>query len=268
MNGKENRKIAVGIVTYNPDKERLERNIHLLQENECLGRIYVADNTSDNLGVATALNQLCRKALADGYEWLLTLDQDSQPEPHLIDCLAQHIAHIQPQATAIICPRIEDVNMGRMYSPRAHGCEYIKSCITAGSMLSLTCWQQVDGFDDGLFIDGVDFDFCLRLRQGGYKILRVYDTALHQEIGKGKAINLGSHRLAIMNHPPERMYYITRNYLAIGKRYHRQAYWGLEVLKRLFIILVFEKQKLRKLAYFFRGIRDYRQGKTGALPQT
>lgn len=290
MEGKETRKIAAGIVTYNPNMERLDQNIHLLLKNERLGCIYVADNYSDNIedlraleareekvmlielddnmGVATALNRLCQRAMEDSYEWLLALDQDSQPEAHLIDHLATHIpiANSLADRTAILCPRIEDVNMGRMYSPKTHGCEYIKSCITAGSMLYLQSWEDVGGFDEGLFIDGVDFDYCLRLHEEGFKIMRIYDAVLHQEIGKGRAIKLGLHRIAIMNHRPERMYYITRNYLTIGKRHHRQAYWMLEVLKRLGIVLLFESHKLRKLIYFIKGLRDYARGKMGALP--
>lgn len=277
-------------MTYNPNMERLTQNVSLLLKNECIGCIYVADNYSDdiedlraleareekvmlielnaNMGVATALNRLCQRAMEDSYEWLLTLDQDSQPEPYLIDRLATHIPEVYSRTdmVAILCPRIEDVNMGRMYSAKTHGSEYIKSCITAGSMLYLQSWQQVGGFDEALFIDGVDFDYCLRLRESGYKIMRVYDAILHQEIGKGKAINLGLHRIAIMNHSPERLYYITRNYLTIGKRYHRQGYWTMEVSKRLGIVLLFENHKLRKLVCFLKGLIDYARGKMGALP--
>lgn len=289
MEGMEKRKIAAGIVTFNPDMERLERSISLLLQNESLGCIYMADNFSDNIedlraleareekvmfielngnmGVAKALNRLCQRATTDGYEWLLTLDQDSLPESHLIDHLAQHIPCHSRQASqlAILSPRIEDVNMGRMYSKKTQGSEYIKRCITAGSMINLVCWQEVGGFDDALFIDGVDFDYCLRIQQHGFKIMRIYRVCIHQEIGRGRAINMGARRIAIMKHNPERMYYITRNYLAIGKRYHQQLSWALEVLKRICIVVLFESHKLRNLTYFMKGIRDFERGKMGAL---
>ena len=289
MEGMEKRKIAAGIVTYNPDMERLERSISTLLQNENLSCIYVADNFSDNIedlraleareekvmlielddnmGVAKALNRLCQRAMTDGNEWLLTLDQDSLPEAHFIDHLAQHIPtqDLQANQLAILSPRIEDVNMGRMYSKKTQGCEYIKSCITAGSMVNIACWQVVGGFDDAFFIDGVDFDYCLRVRLHGFKIMRIYSVCLHQEIGKGKAFKLGTRRIAIMNHNPERIYYITRNYLTIGKRYHQQYHWTLEVLKRVCIVALFESQKLKKLAYFLKGIRDFERGKMGEL---
>lgn len=285
----EKGKIAAGIVTFNPDLQRLEKNIGLLLENERMATVYLADNHSanveeicalcgrmghtrvlrlgSNMGVATALNHLCRRAAADGAEWLLTLDQDSQPDAHLADLLAEHIPD-PANRVAILCPRIEDVNMGRMYSPKTQGSEEVEKCITAGSLLSLEAWRQAGDFADELFIDGVDFEYCLRLGREGFKIRRIYSACLYQEIGKGKAINIGSHRLAIMNHPPERIYYIARNYLAIGKRYGQQAYWAGEVWKRLAIVLLFEGSKLRKLSLFLKGIRDFKRNKMGRLAST
>ena len=89
-------KIAAGIVTYNPDIDRLRENVEaVLPQVEYL---YIIDNNSGNfsdwknifdenkvgltklnlnVGIAKALNILMDKAGNDGYEWVLTLDDDS-----------------------------------------------------------------------------------------------------------------------------------------------------------------------------------------------
>jgi len=35
--------------------------------------------------------------------------------------------------------------------------------VTSGSMIELATWQALGGFDEGLFIDYIDTDYCLRV---------------------------------------------------------------------------------------------------------
>ena len=88
--------LVAGIVTYNPDINRLAENLESIASQ--VDRIIVVDNGSTewdsiaatvehysalsvrnatNLGIASALNQMATKALELGSKWLLTLDQDS-----------------------------------------------------------------------------------------------------------------------------------------------------------------------------------------------
>ncbi|MHB8132373.1 MAG: glycosyltransferase, partial [Mobilitalea sp.] len=89
-------KIAAGIVLFNPNIDRLKKNIDaILPQVEVL---YIIDNNSDNIdliekylqnkntiilqknsenfGIAKALNQMCNLANLKGFDWILTLDQD------------------------------------------------------------------------------------------------------------------------------------------------------------------------------------------------
>ena len=276
---------AIGIVTYQPDAGRLAENLRAVTANGGGGCLIVVDNHSDNisdirqalagslqailienddnLGIATALNQLCRKAQEQGCEWLVTLDQDSVLESHIMQEYARY-THIDD--VAIICPRIEDRNMGRQYARSDQGTEYIARCITSGNLVRLKAWQQVGGYSDELFIDGVDFDFCLKLHEHGWRILRTNNVALLHEIGHGRQIPLpGGRQLSILNHSQKRLYYIVRNYLYIGQQHHQKGHWTWEVLKRIAITLCFEHDKWAKLQAMLKGIRDYRQGVMGPL---
>ena len=257
-----NKKFAIGIVTYQPDEKRLKENIEAASAQPEAGEIIIADNDNgENLGIACRLNQICQQAIDLGYEWVITLDQDSVMQP---GTLCEYAKYTDMKEVGIISPRIEDRNMGRQYTLKDNGTEFIELCITAGNLVKLSAWQSVGGFSEELFIDGVDFDFCMKIRENGYKILRTNNIFLLQEIGHGVSIRLPFHKqISILNHSPLRLYYIARNYLYIGSKHHQRLHWSYEVAKRFLIVLFFEKNKWQKLQYMLTGINDYRKGRMG-----
>ena len=96
-------KVAAIIVSYNPDSNLFDSINLLLNQVE---KVIIVDNGSkekyvkyiksinedkieiilnkENLGIATALNIGVRKALENGYEWILTMDQDSKASPDMV----------------------------------------------------------------------------------------------------------------------------------------------------------------------------------------
>lgn len=271
---------AIGIVTYQPDLQRLRDNLAAAREQG--SHLIIVDNGShnlsdiralagdatlienvENLGIATALNQLCQKGIALGCDWLVTLDQDSVMQPGM---LSEFSHYTNLNDVAIICPRIEDRGLGRQHTHHTSGTAYVTHTITAGNLVRLKAWQAVGGFTDELFIDGVDFDFCLKLLEGGWKILRTDNVCLVQEMGHGRRIALPfHHQMSVLNHSPRRLYYITRNYLWIGRQHHQRLHWTVEVAKRLFIVTCFEQQKWQKLRAMFTGLRHYLLGRMGCI---
>ena len=267
---------AIGIVTYQPDIVRLQENLKAAAQNQLIlvdnGSSNIADiralaegmiliENPSNLGIAAALNQLCHKAQALGYEWLVTLDQDSVIQSGMLEAFS-HYTDLSD--VAIICPRIEDRHLGRQHTQSTSGTEYVAHAITAGNMVRLKAWKAVGGFTEALFIDGVDFDFCLKLREGGWQILRDNNVCLCQEMGHGRRISLPfHHQMSVLNHSPQRLYYIARNYLWIGRQHRQRLHWTIEVAKRLFIVLCFEQDRWQKLRAMFTGICHYHQGKMG-----
>lgn len=269
---------AIGIVTYQPDIARLQENLKAAKG----APLILVDNGSENiddirtitegtvlienpknLGIAAALNQLFRQAQTLGCEWIATLDQDSVIQPGMLEAFSHHISQSD---LGIICPRIEDRRLGRQHTQSSSGTEYVTHAITAGNMVRIKAWEAVGGFTEALFIDGVDFDFCLKLREGGWQILRDNSVCLCQEIGHGRRIALPfHHQMSVLNHSPQRLYYIARNYLWIGRQHHQCLHWTFEVAKRLFIVLCFEHNKWQKLRAMLKGIRHYHQGKMGIL---
>lgn len=278
---------AAGIVTFNPEMQRLQENLIALIQSNQVERVFVVDNASknvaeiekltsgkskvcltrltENIGIAHALNAICKQAQTEGFDWVLTLDQDSVMSR---DCMSELVKHTDKQEVGIVCPRIEDRNMGCQYATSETGWEYIDSCITSGNLVRIKAWEQIGEFAEELFIDGVDFDFCIRMRQGGFQILRANNVCLIQEVGHGRNKHLFGRTLSIMNHSPFRLYYIIRNYLYLGKVHHQRLHWTQEVLKRLFIVMAYEHNRSQKARYIWHGFLDYARGKMGKCTYT
>lgn len=271
----KNNLICAGIVLYNPDITRLIENINSIIKQ--VDNIILIDNGSkninsvrkkiqkykdvilfcnnNNLGIATALNQLAQEAKKQGYYWILTLDQDSVCQPYLIEEYRKYI--LLPYIGMITC-NIIDRNFGIESKTSECNYEECKFCITSGALMNLNVWEKIGKFDDLMFIDKVDYDICLSIREHGFKIIRVnYDGLLH-EIGHAKKINILGRKCLFFNHSPFRRYYIAKNAIYCAKKHK-----SLNIIKEFLIavldillVFLFEKNKISKFKASVCGLRD------------
>jgi len=258
-----------GVVTFNPDIQRLRENIDSIAPQ--VQELVIFDNGSENadeiksefgerctvlcsvvnLGIAAALNEICRYAQSKGYEWVLTLDDDSVCPPNLIE---EYSKHIESESVGILSPRIVDRNIGDIECLSSAPVDDVDSCISSASLLSLNAWREVGGFWEDLFIDMVDYDLCWSLREKGYRILRVNGVSLLHEIGHSSRAVFRNKTVAILNHSPRRYYYIFRNTIAVGRKHHRRIQCFRWNCKRFWLIIRYESGRLPKLAAAFRGV--------------
>lgn len=201
--------ILAGIVTYNPDLIRLEENVRAVLKQ--VDRVLVFDNASTNIieivqllrgleeshrieinrhdanaGMPLALNSLCARAVSHGANHILLLDQDSVAQE---DMLSQMIAYTG-RGVGLVSPHIVDRNDAVRLIPEQE-VEEVDSAITSGSLVDLEAWAAVGGYDENLFIDWVDHEFCDNLILHGYRILRTNKAVLLHEIGRKEYIGYG-----------------------------------------------------------------------------
>ncbi len=161
-----------------------------------------------NEGIAKRLNMAAEYGIAQGYRFLLTMDQDSAFEPgdferfvekvrnNALDRVAQFGVNCQPEFTPI--DRIP---------------QKVNDLITSGSMLDLQLFPKVGVFDEKLFIDFVDTEFSFRVVGKGYYNLLFSDIVLKHRIGylkMGRSFKDFKKTPRIL-HAPIRVYYIVRN---------------------------------------------------------
>lgn len=264
-----NKNICAGIVTFNPNLSELKNNISAISKQ--VEHIYIFDNGSKNFddikknitnenafiihkqnnkGIAYALNQICKKAISDSFEWIITLDQDSLTSDNLVNCLARDIRN----DIGIVSPNIIYKN-NESFCDNEEGTKEIEWVITSASLMNLNSWKKVGGFDESLFIDGVDYDYCIRIRRSGYKIIRDYDVALLHELGNLHCIKILGRTVYVTNHSPVRHYYICRNNIYLWNKFHlNNPIKG--ITKEIIKIILFENSKIEKMRCVFFGISD------------
>lgn len=262
--------IITGIILYNPDLSRLQENIFailpqvdkvVLVENGSSDITYLKEFedekielivNEENMGIAYALNQVMQFAHDNGADWALTLDQDSVVPPDLID---KYMKLTSIDKVGMICCKIVDRNFGETTEQKSKTCGYeeVPMCITSASMLNRKAWKEVGGFAEEFFIDAVDFDMCLLLREHGYKIIRTYDTQLLHEVGHSQIRKLFGKEYLVYHHSPLRYYYMVRNGLYLGKRHHFVVHSTIRAFRQIAMALIYEDRKKEKLTMMAKG---------------
>lgn len=268
--------ICAGIVLFNPEIERLNENIEHIRKQ--VPMVILVDNGSSNLedvkslicdlpniillengknlGIAQALNRILRKAQKEHYEWVLTLDQDSVSTDGLIREYRDFLENCSEKNIGCLTCNIVDRNFS--LEKREAGFEDIDYCITSGSLMNVEITLSVGGFDESMFIDKVDCDICINLRQHGYRIVRIAYEGLLHEIGHAKQINLGFRKWELYNHSSFRRYYMCRNASYLLRKYHNGyvVKMFLKEIFQFFLVLLFEEDKKEKAGKSIKGFFD------------
>jgi rhamnosyltransferase len=285
-------RICAVMVVYNPDST-LEQNIRALL-NE-VARLIVVDNRSEqptrsriaalaptcnfeviwnkeNIGLAAGLNVGIRRALSDEhYAWIATFDQDSRVSPGYGETmLAAYALCPFRDEVALIAPRhvLSSETAADKLQPGRPEFQEIPVTLQSGSLFSRSALNDVGLFDESFFIDYVDFDFCLRLRKRGCRIIEATRAPLYHRVGTPTTHTFLNETCMVFNHSPVRRYYTVRNRLRVYARYllsdprwigHDIWSWFKEIVK----LVLFEENRLEKMAYMARGGWDALRGRHG-----
>lgn len=281
--------ILCEIVTFNPDISRLKENICSIVSQ--VEKLYIYDNGSKNSseiedllkqldsnkiylekshrneGIAKALNNGMNYALANKFKWVLSLDQDSVFPTGGVDEYRKVLKN-KTSNLAMCSPTIIDRNLKETLNPK-QGNVYVSECITSGALTSVDAWKKVGGYDEWLFIDGVDHEFCWKLIKYKYKILQVQNVVLLHELGFCEKHRIFKHEFIVYNYSAFRKYYQIRNQLVLDAIYQKKSVTFFSILKKMInqsiIVFIYENDKLNKIKSIKRGafdaykkIRNYR----------
>ena len=271
-------KVLVGIVSYNPDIYQFLANLSKIQLTT--DNLLIVDNNSSNfkdfynqldikkinyihnnknLGIATALNQIFNYAKKNGYNWVLTLDQDSIIDEKLI---SEYEKYIDLPKVGILTCNISDKDFGVPIDDFVDSITLVNRCITSGSFVSVQAYSECGGFDDWMFIDCVDFDFCENLIRHKYKIYKIPFFGLKHKIGDMKERIFFFRKILILNEKPLRHFYMARNCYYFSRKYKQPNYvykeFAYELKQRIKVIL-YEDEKIQKLKYRMKGIKEAKE---------
>lgn len=274
-------------ILYNPDLTLLNKSLSVCLD--LVDHIYIIDNSdedmteyfasikyrkvsyialSKNMGIAYALNIGCQIAKDEGYIWALTMDQDSIPPFNMITDYINYLKQENNSKIALVgC--VSKAYIGE--NIRSERKVYVDAVniYTSGSFMNLIIWAAVGGFNEELFIDCVDYEYCLRLLQNCFEVHQLGYVVLEHKLGDTHKYRFCGRGFYVTNHNYVRRYYITRNLLWVRNKY-KDAFSDIEVegkvssmCKIVFKILFFERDKWRKIRSIYRGYMDFQKNKMG-----
>lgn len=271
---------VVGVVMlYNPDHEVLENIKSYINQIDVLLAVDNSDNSNSdvikkistlknvkyinnkqNLGVAKTLNIAADEAIEMKCEYLLTMDQDSKVPPSMVENLLK-VTQAQKNI-GIISPLHS--NRYNTHLKFTKPFEKVAAIKTSGNLLSLSAYKKTGKFNEDLFIDYVDIEYCYRLVQCNYDIIRVNSVILEHNEADMSERTLFNKQYYPYNHNVSRLYYKTRNMLYMRREFKDFSKQTLiSYLRIVAKILLFEKNKAKKIKMIIMGMTDYSKGKMG-----
>lgn len=269
--------ILTGIVTFNPDIDRLRKNLStvIIQDTDVLifdnGSANYTDianlasklkcrvsHVNKNEGIAYGLRFIMDYAVQNHYDWVLSLDQDSISSKELIDKYKEHLGN--PKVGALTCD-IRDRNFVEISEQNflvgEQGVKQVQRCITSGCFMRVSAYTDTDGYDISMFIDFVDFDICYSLIRAGYKIMKIPFEGLLHEDGHGVNISFFGKRYIMYHKSAWRRFYMMRNEIYLARKFpeiQSPFITTLRCLWQVCLVFIYEEDKFAKLKNGLKGV--------------
>lgn len=250
------------IVTYNPNLLDLVENVDSIKLQ--VDKLVLFDNASINhdelrnvlskesieilksdinVGLGAAYNKVV-DLYSGNYDFLITFDQDTKIPQNLVANLMKLYCNSD---VGVVGPNFEMKKFGFSSYRDVH------VLIQSACIFRMSLFNEIGGFNEKYFIDSVDFEFCLRVKKKGYRVLMSNKDYIKHELGVKKNISFFS----IITHSHTRNFYIARNHVDLTLRYFR--YFPFFIIKKniffvlhFFKLLVFERN-VKSINYFING---------------
>lgn len=274
--------LAGVVILYNPGKDVYDNIMTYVSDLDVL---YILDNSNlpdldvidkikmiphvkyikhhHNMGISKSLNEAL-SLTKEKYKWLLTMDQDTKFKEGTFGDYLKTLSYL---------PNLEKVYgftpryIGESDDTTAYRMIEKGGCITSGNIINISIALSCGGFDENLFIDSVDEEFCLRCRKRGFFLYEYTKRIMIQKIGNPHVVKIGRFKICqTSNHNYIRLYYITRNALYVSTKYPQtKSYYYPIILKRIIKVILFEPDKIRKLHFMAKGFMDFIHNKMGEI---
>lgn len=274
-------KLACVVIWYNPSILEVQ---NIRTYNSAFEKVYIIDNSNTdnknlageitnsvyipnrkNLGIAAALNTGCQKAYNDGFAWCMTMDQDSTWFSDFLEMYLKEFSLNQSDLTVSFAPAmnlsaksfsiIGDIR--RFFSKKEDLPEkqFVENVMTSGNIINLKIWEKIGRFEEKLFIDEVDSDFCFRLISSGYRILKFNNIFFNHTLGNPKK----SFFPMTYSYHEKRCYYISRNKRYLISKYPKLAHkYNHYLMLNLFVFGKILTAQFSDMRYILQGKSDFK----------
>lgn len=264
-----NKKIAGSIILYNPNLDEVINNIYSYLDY--IDKLFIIDNTernaedknfsnffgsniksnkfyyvafNENLGVGKALNLAIEKSIDDGYDYLLTLDQDSHFNYNSFTKLFR-LVELKGKDDNIL-----------LYAPKNINNIKLNLAITSGNLVNVKAAATIGGYREDFFIDHIDHEFCLKGQKKGFRIELVDGFELIHSLGEIREIKFFFLKWYIQYHSLLRFYYYSRNGYLLIKEYPKFTLIYVEQVIKEYLKYIFSRESIKAIKIFAIAIKD------------
>ena len=233
--GLQNLAQALALQTHKPEfLHVVDNSPSALDTPMCCEIKLIVDHKPENIGLGGALEVFLKRAELAGATHLWLFDQDSIPAP---DALEQNLrllektklVHNQPVGIVASLPVHPDLKKpahglnfrnGRFVRVRdanetsPYPCDVV---ITAGMLIDLNLCRQV-AVPVEFFLDLVDYEYCLRVRDLGLAVVVNPQSKLVHRMGEPIKLKFMGCEIMAKNYSGLRWYYFFRNRAVMGIR--------------------------------------------------
>lgn len=229
----------------------------------------------ENKGIAAAQNIGIKHFINLNFDFVLFSDQDSLAPANIVHKLLNGYNLLKEQNIKIAAVGTRAINKqtGKPYSAKSKElgtpkellgfnsadalteCYSVRASISVISTISL---RAVGGFDETLFIDGVDHEWCWRAwHKYQLRSFIVEDAKINHMLGEGDR-KIAHREIAIAS--SFRVYYQFRNFIWLSKRDYTPKYWKAinrkkYIVKALYFPIMVSP-RLKYIQNIYRGIKD------------
>lgn len=272
-------KVAIVLVNYNGIKDTIDC-ISSINKSKTKAKIYIVDNASENqegdtlsdmfheaivinqkenIGFAGGNNIGIKRALQDGFEYIILLNNDTVIDPLMITELLKHV-----RDDCVVLPKMfyysqkEELwygggkinsftgNVEHTYEFGDCQCDFATGCCM---IIHKNVFDAIGFLNEDYFMYYEDADFSLRLKEHGIIIRCVSSAKLWHKVGKSSGGELS----------PLSVYYNTRNRILMIKRfkhYFKCTALIFTILSRVIRMIQYRYKRYSSWKLFNTGICD------------
>jgi rhamnosyltransferase len=261
-------KLVTILVLYLPDIDKVEIIIKKLYDHS--NYIYIIDNSpinndskffnndkviykhiEKNVGTSGAYNYVFKQFInhynIEDFNFL-TLDQDSTFSDDFLVNMVDLLSKVNDREYEGMFDKGKQIS---------NDFTRVNQVISSGAFIKGKFLKNIGFFDELLFLDLVDFDWCWKANNKGFELYKANNIYMKHMVGE-KEYRIYKIRLSIPS--ISRIYYIVRNYFILLKRNYVPLIWkikyGTKLILKFFIFFYFYNFSILFIKNYLNGIKD------------
>jgi rhamnosyltransferase len=262
INNVKSNAVSVILIDNTTEKKRIDINSKFSIDN---GVIYLPQY--NNIGIAAAQNIGVNYVLnKTSSTYIVFLDQDTQVPNNYLDSIFKEYNRALDLKLdiSVLAPVLFNNISKKQYKINNIHSNYnfirTDKVSSSGSLISVNTFKIVGLFDEELFIDYVDSEWCWRASSYNLNCFITNNVKISHSIGNGVFRIFGLNFIISNNH---RYYYQYRNWLLLLKRSYVPFQWKIKVSIKNFIFLFIIPFKfcnyIEIYRFIYNGIFDFKK---------